>query len=165
MIRLSILISVGLFTFDFSDPIDFSQNTVQPRNLLNFNCNYNKRSRRFDKARRKRSCRKKSYRNNSLHSSHHPIDLSSRSGVHDGEIDLLSKEPSFCPTPSDINWHKCHLDWQAFVDRLRWAGFFFDRNENNAFGTPGNNHEELGPFSIKSNKRARLAKILRLKHF
>ena len=92
--------------FDFSDPIDFGQHVVHPINLFNFNCNYNKRSRRFDKA----------HRNNSLHPSHHPIDLSSRSGVLDGEIDLLSKGPSFCPTPSDINWYKCHLDWQAFVD-------------------------------------------------
>ena len=106
------------FYFDFSDPIDFGQDTVQPRNLLNFNCNYNKRSRRFDRARRKRSCRKNSYRNNSLHPSHHPIDLLSRSGVLDGETDLLSKGPSFCPTPSDINLHKCHLDRQEFVDRF-----------------------------------------------
>ena len=87
-----------------------------------------------------------------MHPSHHPIDLSSRSGVLDGEIDLFSKGLSFCPSPSDINWHKYHLDWQAFVDRLRWADFFFDGNESNAFDTPGNNHEELGPFSVKSNK-------------
>ena len=80
--------------FDFSDPIDFGQN-VQPINLLNFNCNYNKRGRRFDKAHRKRSCRKNLYRNNSLHPSHHSIHLSSRPGVLDGEIDLLSKGPSF----------------------------------------------------------------------
>ena len=85
--------------FDFSDSIDFGQDAVvQPRNLLNFNCNYNKRSRRFDKAHRKRLCRKSLYRNKSLHLSHHPTDLSSRSGVFDGENDLLSKGPSFCPT-------------------------------------------------------------------
>ena len=28
-----------LFYFDFPDPIDFGQDTVQPRNLINFNCN------------------------------------------------------------------------------------------------------------------------------
>ena len=89
----------------------------------------------------------------------------SRSDVLDGEIDLLSKGPSFCPTPSDINWHKCHLDWQAFVDRLRWADFFFDRNESNTFDTPGNNHEELGPFSIKSDKRAPISKDIALETF
>ena len=134
--------------------------------MSNFNCNYNKRSRRFDKVHRKLSCRKNSYRNNSLHPSHHPIDLSSRSGVLDGEIDLLSKGPSFCPTLSDINWYKCHLDWQAFVDRLRWADFFFDRNESNTLDTPGYSHEELGPFSIlRAISEPRLAKILRLKHF
>ena len=65
----------------------------------------------------------------------------------------------------DINWHKCHLDWQAFVDRLRWADFFFDRNESNGFDTPGNNHEELGPFSIKSNKRAPISKDIAFETF
>ena len=151
--------------FDFTDPIDFGQHVVHPINLLNFNCNYNKRSRRFDKAHRKRSCRKNSYRDNSLHPSHHPIDSSSRSGVLDGEIELLSKGPSFCPTPSDINWYKCHLDWQEFVDRLRWADFFFDRNENNTLDTPGYSHEELGPFSIKSNKQAPVSKDIALETF
>ena len=106
-----------------------------------------------------------SYRNNSLHPSHHPIDLSTRSGLLDGEIDLLSKGPSFCPTPSDINWYKCHLDWQAFVDRLGWADFFFDRNESNALDTPGYSHEELGPFSIKSNKRAPVSEDIALEAF
>ena len=153
------------FYFDFSDPIDFGQEAVKPRNLLTFNCNYNKRSRRFNKAHRKRSCRKNSYRNNSLHPSHHPIDLSSRSDVLGGEIDLFSKGSSFCPTPSDINWNQCHLDWQAFVDRLRWADFFFDRNGSNTFDTPGNNHEDLGPFSIKSNNQAPINKDIALETF
>ena len=151
--------------FYFSDPIDFGQHFVHPINLLNCNCNYNRRSRRFDKANRKRSCRKNSYRNYFLHLSDHPIDLSSTSGVLDDEIDLLSKGPSFCPTPSDINWYKCHLDWQAFVDRLRWADLFFDRNESNTLDTPGYSHEELGPFSIKSNKRASVSKDIALETF
>ena len=56
---------------------------------------------------------------------------------------------------SDINWHKCHLDWQAFVDRLRWADFFFDCN----------NHDELGHFSIKSNKQAPVSKDIALETF
>ena len=133
--------------------------------MLNFNCNHNKRSRRFYKAHRKRSCRKNSYRNNSLHPSHHPIDLSSRSGVLDVEIDLLSKGLSFCPTPSDINWYKSHLDWQAFVDRLRWTDFFFDCNESNTLDTPGYSYEELGTFSIKSSKRAPISKDIALVTF
>ena len=73
--------------------------------------------------------------------------------------------PSFCPTPSDINWHKCHLDWQAFVDRLRWADFFSDRNESNTFDTSGNKCDELGPFSIKSDKRAPVSKDIVLETF
>ena len=36
---------------------------------------------------------------------------------------------------------------QLFVDRLRWADFFFDRNESNTLDTPGYSHEELGPFT------------------
>ena len=54
---------------------------------------------------------------------------------------------------------------QAFVHRLRWADFFFDRNESIAFDTPGNNYEELGPFSIKSNKRAPISKDIALETF
>ena len=61
------------------------------------------------------------------HPMHYPIDLSSRNVTHTEEINLLSKGPSFCPIPRDINWHKCRLDWQAFVDKVRWADFYFDR--------------------------------------
>ena len=42
------------------------------------------------------------------------------------------------------------------------ADFFFDRNESNTYDTPGNSHEELGPFSIKSNKRALISKDIAL---
>ena len=83
----------------------------------------------------------------------------------DGEIDLLSKGPSFCPTPSDISLLKCHLDWQAFFDRLKWVDFFVDRNESNTFYTSGNNYDELGPFSIKCNKRALVSKDIALETF
>ena len=44
-------------------------------------------------------------------------------------------------------------------------GRFLFRNESNAFDTPGNNHEELGPFSIKSNKRAPISKDIALETF
>ena len=30
-----------MYYLDFSDSIDFGQDVAQPRNLLNFNCNYN----------------------------------------------------------------------------------------------------------------------------
>ena len=55
--------------------------------------------------------------------------------------------------------------WQAFVDRLRWADFFFDRNESNTLDTPGYSYEKLGPFSIKSNKRAPVSKDIALETF
>ena len=73
--------------------------------------------------------------------------------------------PSFCPTPSDINWHKCHLDWQAFFDRLRWADFFSDRNESNTFDTSGNKYDQLGLLVSRATSQSRLVQILCLKHF
>ena len=55
------------------------------------------------------------------HPMHYPIDLSSTNDTHIDEISL------FGPIPRDINWHKCRLDWQAFVDKVRWADLYFDR--------------------------------------
>ena len=85
------------------------------------------RNRRFDQQRRKRSFRGGPRRSDRLHLMHYPIDLSSRNDTHTDEISLLRKGPSFCPIPRDINWQKCRLDWQAFIDKVRWADFYFDR--------------------------------------
>ena len=64
-------------------------------------------NRRFDKRRRKRSSRGDRHKPNVFHSTHCPIDLSSRNVTPEDETALLSKGPSFCPVPRDINWHKC----------------------------------------------------------
>ena len=80
-------------------------------------------NRRFDKRRRKRSSRGVSHKPNVCHPTHCPIDLSSRNITPEDETTLLSKGPSFCPVLRDINWHKCHLDWQSFVDKIRWQIF------------------------------------------
>ena len=33
---------------------------------------------------------------------------------------LLSKRPSFVPTPKDINWYELHKDFTKFVNQLRF---------------------------------------------
>ena len=38
-----------------------------------------------------------------LHTTHHPIDLASRTDTPINEINLLSKGPSFYPIPRSIN--------------------------------------------------------------
>ena len=45
------------------------------------------------------------------------------------------------------------------------ADFFFDRNENDASDTLGDVVDELGPFSIKTNKRAPISKGIALENF
>ncbi|KAJ8025189.1 hypothetical protein HOLleu_35323 [Holothuria leucospilota] len=56
-----------------------------------------------------------------------PINLSSTS-VSDAEVKLLSKGPSFCPTPKDINWLKTTQDLDNFERRIRLAAYFHDKN-------------------------------------
>ena len=61
----------------------------------------------FDKQHRKRSYRRGSRQSDRLHHTHHPIGLYSRTDKTVDEINLLSKGPSFCHIPRDINWYKC----------------------------------------------------------
>ena len=80
-------------------------------------------NRRFDKRCRKRSSRGVSHKPNVCYPTHCPIDLSNRNVTREDEATLLSKGPSFCPVPRDINWHKCRLDWQSFVDKIHFQIF------------------------------------------
>ena len=96
---------------------------------------------------------------------HYPIDLSSRNVTHTEEISLLSKRPSFCLTPRDTNWHKCRLDWQAFVDKVRWADLYFDREPTHHSNTSTILPDDLGPFNIKSDVRAPVSKDIALETF
>ena len=73
---------------------------------------------------------------NNFHSTHCPIDLSSRNVAPVDGTTLLSKGPSFCPVPRDINWHKCRLISQSFVDKVRWADFYFDHNSGDTSNSP-----------------------------
>ena len=57
------------------------------------------------------------------------------------------------------------MDWQSFVDKIRWADFFFDRNENGASDTLGDVFNDLGPFSIKADKRAPISKGVALRAY
>ena len=123
------------------------------------------RNRRFDKQRIKRSFRGGLERPDSPHPMHYPIDLSSRNDTHTDEIRLLSKGPSFCPIPKDINWHKCRLDWQTFVDKVRWADYYFDREPTHNSNTSVTLLDDLGPFKIKSNVRAPVSKDIALETF
>ena len=100
-----------------------------------------------------------------FHSTHCPIDLSSRNGAPVDETTLLSKGPSFCPVPRDINWHKCRLDWQSFVDKVRWADFYFDRISGDISSSSDMLDDNLGPVKVKSGARAPVSKDIALETF
>jgi hypothetical protein len=53
----------------------------------------------------------------------HPINISNKI-LTDDEKSLLSKGPSFCPTPKDVNRLKLAEDWENFESRLRSAVLF-----------------------------------------
>ena len=78
---------------------------------------------------------------------------------------MLSKGPSFCPVPRDITWHTCRLDWQSFVDKVRWADFYFDRNSVDISSSPDTLDDNLGPFQVKSGARAPVSKDIALETF
>lgn len=72
----------------------------------------------------------------------HPINLSLRD-LSDDQKSLLSKGPSFCPVPRDINRIKLLEDWEKFENRLRAAVFFHrDDVNNNPSTTP---HQPVFP--------------------
>ena len=96
---------------------------------------------------------------------HYPIDLSSGNVIHRHEISLLNKGPSFCPIPRDINWHKCRLDWQAFVDKVRRADFYFDREPIHNSNTSAILPDDLGPFNTESDVRTPVSKDIALENF
>ena len=64
----------------------------------------------------------------------HPINLSSRD-LSDDQKSLLSKGPSFCPVPRDINRVKLLEDWEKFENRLRAAVFFHRDDVTNITST------------------------------
>ena len=160
-----------LWSYNSKNFVDFSEDLGQPIPLNQQPDRNNKASsrticnRRFDKQRRKRSSRGGRHKRGSFHSTHCPIDLSSRSGVLVDEAALLSKGPSFCPVPRDINWHRCRLDWQSFVDKVRWADFYFDRNFVDISSSPDILDDNLGPFQVKSGARAPVSKDIALETF
>ena len=72
---------------------------------------------------------------------------------------------SFCPVPRDINLHKCRLDWQSFVDKVRWVDFYFDRNSGDISSSLDMLDDNLGPFKVKSGARASVSKNILLETF
>ena len=113
---------------------------------------------------RKHPYRRGSHQSDRLHPTHRPIDLSSKTDTPVDEINLLSKGPSFCPIPRDINWYKCRQDWQAFVDKMRWADFHFDREHIDTINT-SDTVVDLGPFKVKSHTRAPISEEIALETF
>ena len=122
-------------------------------------------NRHFDKQQRRRSYRRNSRKSDRLHPTHRPIDFSGRSDTPKDKIYLLSKGPSFCPIPKDINWHKCRQDWQAFVDKMRWADFHFDCEHTDIANTSDSVVDDLGPFKAKSHTPAPVSKDIALETF
>ena len=84
--------------------------------------------------------------------------MSSRTDTPIDEVNLLSKGPSFCPIPRDINWYKCRQDWQAFVDKMRWTDFHFDREHIDTINTSDTVVDYLCPFKVKSHTCAPVSK-------
>ena len=97
--------SVNFFNFSVDHAPHASLN--QPFEVLHQENSRSNNNRHFDKLHRKRSYRRGSHQSDRLHPTHHHIDLSGRTDTLVDEINLLSKGPSFCPIPRNINWYKC----------------------------------------------------------
>ena len=63
------------------------------------------------------------------------VNLSSVT-VDADQVNLLRKEPSFCPTPKDINWQSVYDDLEIFEASLRSAAFFIDSNPDESLTAP-----------------------------
>ena len=137
----------------------------QPFEVLHQENSRSNNNRHFDKQQRKRSYRRSSHQSDRLHPTHHPIDLFSGTDTLVDEINLLSKGPSFCPIPKDINWYKCRQDWQAFFDKMQWADFHFDLEHIDTINTSDTLVDYSGPFSVKSHTRAPVSKDIALETF
>ena len=83
--------------------------TVRPKDT--------KTCRRFHKLFRKRQHHKKGHLK--LVSNHAPMNFSD-ADLTPATISLLSKGPSFVPTPKHINWGKLSKDFLKFKNKLRW---------------------------------------------
>ena len=68
------------------------------------------------------------------------------------------KDHHSVPYPEISIGIKCRLDWQAFVDKVRWADFYFDRKPTHNSNTSVILHDDLSPFNIKSDVRAPVSK-------
>ena len=154
--------SVNFFNFSVDHAPHVSLN--QPFEVLHQENSRGNNNRHFHKQHRKRSCRRGSHQSDRLHPMHHPTDLSSRTDTPVDEINLLSKGPSFCPIPRDINCYICLQDWQAFVDKMRWEDFHFDREHVDTINT-SDTVVDLGPFKVKSHTRAPVGKDIALETF
>ena len=87
------------------NPID----TARPKNV--------KACRRFRKLFRKRIHRNKGHLKSV--SNHAPMDFSN-ADLTPATISLLSKGPSFVPTPKHIEWGKLSKDFLKFKNKMRW---------------------------------------------
>ena len=57
------------------------------------------------------------------------------------------------------------LDWQSFVDKIRWADFHFDRNSGDVSNNSNILDDNLGPFKVKTDTRAPVSKDIALETF
>ena len=164
--------SYNAFSLDNSaNFVDFSVKVSQlmPLNrqpdLSNQVNSHTKCNRCFDKWHRKCSSRGVSHKPNVCQPTHCPTDLSSSNVTPEDEATLLIKGPSLCPVPRDINWHKCCLDWQSFVDTICWADFHFDRNSGDVSNNSYILDDNLGPFKVKTDTHAPVSKDIVLETF
>ena len=92
-----------------TDTSDKPVDTVRPKDA--------KACRRFRKLFRKRIHRNKGHLKSV--SNHAPVNFSN-ADLTPATISLLSKGPSFVPTPKHINWGKLSKDFLKFKNKMRW---------------------------------------------
>ena len=78
---------------------------------------------------------------NSMHNEElldlNPINLASKE-LTEAEQRVLSKGPSFCPVPKDINWQKVHESLDQFDHRIRIAAYFHQKKTSDENKTNSN---------------------------
>ena len=120
--------------------VDFSVNVSQPMplnqqpDLSNHVNSRIKCNRRFDKRHRKRSSRRIAVSLMSVTLLIVPLTFPAGTLLLKMKLLYSVRAPLFSLYP-DINWHKCRLDWQLFVDKIRWADFHFDRKSGDVSNT------------------------------
>ena len=106
---------------------DLENNTINQVSRSRNNRRFSRKIKKYRKERLAVQRTEQRYSKESAKELFFPINLSSKE-LSDDEKSVLSKGPSFCPIPSDINRYKLLVDWEIFESRLRYALYFHKVN-------------------------------------